>query len=180
MAPIATSTTERAPAESALKQQPVKQEEVFTEKKSFNPFYSPVIADDGNDEYPYSKYKVCPAMLRCLSCLTSAQPTFPNVKWEPLKELEFSDRGLHADSSKKNLFAAASKIRHLTPAIGTEILGIDLRQLTNAQKDELYVCGDGVDATTGLIYTFSVPSSLLSVVPFVSPHGQAVISRTHR
>jgi sulfonate dioxygenase len=65
------------------------------------------------------------------------QPTFPDIKWEPLKEIEVSDRGLQADPSKKNLFAAASKVKNLTPAIGTEILGIDLRQLTNAQKDEL-------------------------------------------
>jgi hypothetical protein len=27
----------------------------------------------------------------------------------------------------------------LTPAIGTEIKGLDLRQLTDEQKDELYV-----------------------------------------
>jgi sulfonate dioxygenase len=59
------------------------------------------------------------------------------VHWEPLKEVQVSDRGLQADPSKKNLLGAASKVRHLTPAIGTELLGIDLRQLTHAQKDEL-------------------------------------------
>ena len=40
---------------------------------------------------------------------------------------------------KKALFSAAQKVKHLTPAIGTELVGIDLRQLTNQQKDELWV-----------------------------------------
>lgn len=48
-----------------------------------------------------------------------------------------TDRGISADPAKKNLLSAAQKVRHLTPAIGTEILGVDLRQLTDAQKDEL-------------------------------------------
>jgi len=59
------------------------------------------------------------------------------LSWEPLDEVEVVDRGLSADPTKTNLFRAASKVTHLTPAIGTEILGIDLRQLSVAQKDEL-------------------------------------------
>jgi sulfonate dioxygenase len=67
MAPVATSaTTERAPAESALKQEPVKKEEVF------NPFYSPNIADDGDDKYPFAKYKVRSPAHICYAHLTSA------------------------------------------------------------------------------------------------------------
>lgn len=65
------------------------------------------------------------------------QPHFPDVKWPPLEELEVTERANFADPEKKALFAAASKVQHLTPAIGTEIHGIDLRQLTNEQKDEL-------------------------------------------
>jgi len=59
------------------------------------------------------------------------------LSWAPLEEVEVVDRGLSADPTKANLLQAASKVTHLTPAIGTEILGIDLRQLSNAQKDEL-------------------------------------------
>ena len=33
--------------------------------------------------------------------------------------------------------SAATKVTHLTPAIGTEIEDIDLRQLSDKQKDEL-------------------------------------------
>ncbi|KAI0067302.1 alpha-ketoglutarate-dependent sulfonate dioxygenase [Artomyces pyxidatus] len=101
MAPVATQETSR--------------------EQVFNPFYSPSIADDGNDQYKYSNYK----------------PTFPDITWEPLGEVEVTDRGLHADPEKQSLLSAASKTITLTPAIGTEIHGIDLRQLTDRQKDEL-------------------------------------------
>jgi len=42
-----------------------------------------------------------------------------------------------ADPEKKNLLSAASKCTTLTPAIGTELHGVDLRHLSDAQKDEL-------------------------------------------
>lgn len=67
------------------------------------------------------------------------QPTFPDVHWEPLQEFEVIDRGLSADPARSTLLSAASKVIHYNPAIGTELLGIDLRQLSDAQKDELYV-----------------------------------------
>lgn len=66
------------------------------------------------------------------------QPYFPNIQWAPLAEVEVTDRAQFADPEKKALFAAAKKVKHLTPAIGTECVGIDLRQLSNQQKDELY------------------------------------------
>ena len=69
------------------------------------------------------------------------QPRFPDIKWAPLEEQEVTERGLFADREKKALFSAASNVRHLTPAIGTELEGIDLRQLSTEQKDELCVLG---------------------------------------
>jgi len=87
----------------------------------FNPFYSPPSSDDGDKTYKYAQYK----------------PHFPDVKWEPLTEIAVTDRGLSADPSKQSLLSAAGKVQHLTPAIGTEITGIDLRQLSPSQKDEL-------------------------------------------
>ena len=63
------------------------------------------------------------------------------MKWAPLEEQVVTERGLFADPEKKALLSAATKVQHLTPAIGTEISGIDLRQLTPQQKDELYVIG---------------------------------------
>ncbi|KAK5235201.1 hypothetical protein LTR47_004037 [Exophiala xenobiotica] len=56
----------------------------------------------------------------------------------PVKEFEPpKDRAFFADPEKKSLFAAAKQVRHLTPYIGTELVGIQLSQLSDTQKDEL-------------------------------------------
>ncbi|EMD33899.1 hypothetical protein CERSUDRAFT_159178 [Gelatoporia subvermispora B] len=111
MAPVATAASNDT--EDAASNGPVK---------LFNPFYSPSYGDDESDKgYEYAQYT----------------PYWPDVKWEPLGEQAVTERALLADPSKKNLFSAATNVQHLTPAIGTEISGIDLRQLTAQQKDEL-------------------------------------------
>lgn len=48
-----------------------------------------------------------------------------------------NDPGLRADKSKKNLFAAAKEVIDLSPHLGTEIVGLQLSQLSDVQKDEL-------------------------------------------
>ncbi|KAH8910347.1 alpha-ketoglutarate-dependent sulfonate dioxygenase [Coniochaeta sp. PMI_546] len=53
------------------------------------------------------------------------------------EEVPFEDAGARADKSKKNLFAAATKVTNLTTHIGTEIEGLQLKDLTPEQKDEL-------------------------------------------
>ncbi|CCM01507.1 uncharacterized protein FIBRA_03563 [Fibroporia radiculosa] len=112
MAPVATADNASSNG-SALKG--------LAAAKVFNPFYSPSAGDENDKDYKYANYK----------------PYFPDLKWEPLGEQAVTDRGLFADSDKKALFSAAAKVQHLTPAIGTEITGLDLRQLSNTQKDEL-------------------------------------------
>lgn len=47
------------------------------------------------------------------------------------------DRATFADPKKTSLLSSASKIDNLTPWIGTELHGLQLNQLTNAQRDEL-------------------------------------------
>ncbi|KAK4499383.1 hypothetical protein PRZ48_009897 [Zasmidium cellare] len=47
------------------------------------------------------------------------------------------DRAAFADPEKKSLLSAATKVRHLTPYVGTELVGVQLSQLTPEQKDEL-------------------------------------------
>jgi len=91
--------------------------------KPISVFYSPSTTglETDDSEYKYAKYK----------------PTFPDIHWEPLTEFKVVDRGLSADPTKKSLLSAATKVTDLTPVIGTELLGIDLRQLSNSQKDEL-------------------------------------------
>jgi Taurine catabolism dioxygenase TauD, TfdA family len=49
----------------------------------------------------------------------------------------FLDAGTRADKTKSSLFAAATEVIHLTAHIGTEIRGLQLKDLTDQQKDEL-------------------------------------------
>ncbi len=53
------------------------------------------------------------------------------------EERFYDDAGARADKSKKNLFSAATKVTDLTTHIGTEIEGLQLKDLTNEQRDEL-------------------------------------------
>ncbi|RMZ83163.1 hypothetical protein DV738_g1152, partial [Chaetothyriales sp. CBS 135597] len=47
------------------------------------------------------------------------------------------DRAFFADPKKTSLLSAAKAVKDLTPFVGTELEGIQLSQLTDAQKDEL-------------------------------------------
>ncbi|KAI9666074.1 MAG: hypothetical protein M1821_004009 [Bathelium mastoideum] len=53
------------------------------------------------------------------------------------KERPHVDPGSRADPEKKALFSAAEKVIDLTAHIGTEIVGLQLKDLTDQQKDEL-------------------------------------------
>lgn len=50
---------------------------------------------------------------------------------------EHVDPGSRADPEKKALLSAAKDVIHLTAHIGTEIVGLQLKDLTDQQKDEL-------------------------------------------
>lgn len=50
---------------------------------------------------------------------------------------EHVDAGARADKSKSALLGAAKEVIHLTSHIGTEIVGLQLKDLTDQQKDEL-------------------------------------------
>lgn len=53
------------------------------------------------------------------------------------KEREHVEPALRADKSKKALLGAATKVTDLTTYIGTEIEGLQLKDLTDQQRDEL-------------------------------------------
>jgi hypothetical protein len=53
------------------------------------------------------------------------------------KDRPFVDAGSKADTEKKSLLSAASEVIHLTSNIGTEIRGLQLKDLTDKQRDEL-------------------------------------------
>ncbi|ODV58947.1 TauD/TfdA dioxygenase family protein [Ascoidea rubescens DSM 1968] len=49
----------------------------------------------------------------------------------------FVERGVNADPEKKAFFGAAKQVINLTTKVGTEIVGLQLSDLTDQQKDEL-------------------------------------------
>lgn len=53
------------------------------------------------------------------------------------EEFPYIERGKHADPNKKSLFGAAKEVKHLTKHLGTEIIGLQLSDLDDKQKDEL-------------------------------------------
>ncbi|EJT98501.1 TauD-domain-containing protein [Dacryopinax primogenitus] len=64
-------------------------------------------------------------------------PNYPVRDLEPHVELKMADRGFNADPEMKAFLGAATKVTNLTACIGTEFEGIDLRQLSDKQKDEM-------------------------------------------
>ncbi|KAI4246741.1 MAG: hypothetical protein L6R40_001770 [Gallowayella cf. fulva] len=65
------------------------------------------------------------------------RPSFPNVHWEPLKETPYHDKGIHGDSQFRHLLESATDVFDYNPKIGTEIHGVNLAKLTDAQKNDL-------------------------------------------
>ncbi|CAI7568971.1 unnamed protein product [Penicillium pancosmium] len=64
-------------------------------------------------------------------------PSFPNVHWAPIEEHTYEDRGLKGDPKFRNLLKDATAVFDYNPKIGTEVHGVDLATLTDAQKDDL-------------------------------------------
>lgn len=69
-------------------------------------------------------------------------PTFPDDPQPPLDGLTpADDRGAYSKARggwEKGPLAKRANIEHVVPNIGSEITGIDLRTLSNAEKDDLY------------------------------------------
>ncbi|PMD44607.1 tfdA family taurine dioxygenase [Hyaloscypha variabilis F] len=64
-------------------------------------------------------------------------PNYTPFKLPELVEHQFTDRAIGSDPKKAALFGAATEVKHLTPAIGTELVGIQLKSLNDVQKNEL-------------------------------------------
>lgn len=56
----------------------------------------------------------------------------------PVEEIQPpKDRAFFADPQNRALLSAVTDIKHLTPYIGTELIGVQLSKLDAKQKDEL-------------------------------------------
>ena len=92
------------------------------DRKKHNLQYEPGrTIPENHDEYEYDDLR----------------PAFPDVKWEPLTEVPYHERGTKGHPSFSNLLSDATDIFDYNPKIGTEIHGINLAKLTDAQKDDL-------------------------------------------
>lgn len=75
--------------------------------------------------------------------LSKGYPQKPNrqVQYQALSGRDHSqpyiDAGTRADKEKRSLLSAATGVIHLTKHIGTEITGLQLKDLSNQQRDEL-------------------------------------------
>ncbi|OJD40212.1 alpha-ketoglutarate-dependent taurine dioxygenase [Diplodia corticola] len=65
------------------------------------------------------------------------KPRFPDIKWPALGPIPYEDKGLKGDPNFRNLLAGATDVFDYNPKIGTEIHGVKLSQLTDAQKNDL-------------------------------------------
>ncbi|GAB7356757.1 hypothetical protein MBLNU459_g7657t2 [Dothideomycetes sp. NU459] len=64
-------------------------------------------------------------------------PNYSPFKLPNLVEEAFVDRALSSDPAKRSLLEAASSIINFTPTIGTELVGLQLKALSDEQKNEL-------------------------------------------
>ncbi|KAK8161207.1 hypothetical protein IWX90DRAFT_439477 [Phyllosticta citrichinensis] len=65
------------------------------------------------------------------------KPRFPDVHWPDLGPIPYEDKGIKGDPQFRNLLASATDVFDYNPKIGTEIHGVKLSQLTDAQKNDL-------------------------------------------
>lgn len=109
-------------ADSTKKQQQEQQEQHEQQNKArFTPGYTVVEPPAAPGEYKYEHLK----------------QTFPALSWPPLEEVPYEDKGLLGDPQYKDLLAEATDCFDYHPKIGTEIHGVSLAALTDAQKNDL-------------------------------------------
>ncbi len=64
-------------------------------------------------------------------------PRFPDIHWPALEEVAYQDKGIQGDIKFRNLLAEATEVVDYNPKIGTEVSGVRLAHLTDAQKNDL-------------------------------------------
>ncbi|PGH08093.1 hypothetical protein AJ79_06093 [Helicocarpus griseus UAMH5409] len=64
-------------------------------------------------------------------------PSFPDIHWDPIEQVPYEDKGLLGDEKFRSLLSSATDIFDYTPKIGTELHGVNLAKLTDAQKNDL-------------------------------------------
>jgi sulfonate dioxygenase len=67
------------------------------------------------------------------------KPHFPQVQWPALKEIPYEEKGLKGHHQFHNLLSLASDVWDYSPRIGTEVEGVDLKEIldNDAAKNDL-------------------------------------------
>ncbi|TID25598.1 alpha-ketoglutarate-dependent taurine dioxygenase [Venturia nashicola] len=109
------------------------------------------------------------------------RPRFPDVHWEPYVETPHTDKGLLGDENFSNLLSSATDVFDYTPKIGTEISGVRLSQLTDAQKNDLA----RLIATRGVVFfrnqdDFDIDAQRALGQYFGTPHKHATTAVPQR
>ncbi|OCF43456.1 hypothetical protein I317_02756 [Kwoniella heveanensis CBS 569] len=128
MAPIAIDTAPPQPAQSSV-------EDIAALKAKLQASQSDIILPPDNTLRRYQKAGID---------LSNGYPYFP-PKPDFVQDVtkirtdlrDYVDPGTRADPEKKALFGAAKEVKNLTTWIGTEIVGLQLKDLTDQQRDEL-------------------------------------------
>ena len=76
---------------------------------------------DSHDSYEYEELR----------------PTYPDVHWDALTEVPYQDKGLQGHPRFYDLLKDATDVFDYNPKIGTEVYGVNLAKLTDAQKNDL-------------------------------------------
>jgi sulfonate dioxygenase len=76
------------------------------------------------------------------------KPNFPSLFYPPLEEVPYQDKGLLGDPEYKNLLANAVDCFDYHPKIGTEVVGVKLKNLTDEQKNDLGIYRDPLPGNT--------------------------------
>ncbi|KZT61064.1 TauD-domain-containing protein [Calocera cornea HHB12733] len=101
-------------------------------------------------------------------------PTWPKYNYDPHVELDVKDKGFLADPEMKALLGAATKRDDMTPTIGTTLEGIDIRQLSDEQKNELAL----LTAQRGVVVFHKQEARIYDMVKLAEYYGPLHIHST--
>ncbi|CAG7947388.1 unnamed protein product [Penicillium salamii] len=116
---------------------PSLEEPVVTEPTAFTiPILKKNLAASGGNKFGYQPGRT-PVTQHDDYAHNDFLPNFPDIHWAPLELTEYNDKGLRGDPKFRNLLRDATAVFDHNPKIGTEIQGVDLSTLDDAQKDDL-------------------------------------------
>jgi len=135
-----------------------------------SPAYSDIKLPARPPNLPHPEYQT-PRGVSPLQSVPNAGLQYPNYtpfKLPDLVEHDFLDRGINADPTESALLGAATNVVHLKPNIGSELIGIQLKDLSDTQKNELA----RLVAERGVVFLRDQDLDVHQQIEFVSYFGE--------